>query len=187
MTLKRHLRAALGLTVRLRRSTSRTSTTRSTTPARSRRPPERELARRDGRRRTSTTPAASGLGRPDREPRATETVPEIVALIERLVERGLAYAGATATSTSASRAFDEYGELSGQRTDELLEEGARRAGRGQGVAARLRALEGAQAGRGHAGGPARGATGARAGTSSARPWPCASSARSSTCTAAGST
>jgi cysteinyl-tRNA synthetase len=32
-----------------------------------------------------------GLGRPDVEPLATETLPEIIALIEELVERGLAY------------------------------------------------------------------------------------------------
>jgi cysteinyl-tRNA synthetase len=31
-----------------------------------------------------------GLGRPDVEPRVTETLPEIIALIEDLVERGLA-------------------------------------------------------------------------------------------------
>ena len=34
---------------------------------------------------------ALGLGRPDHEPKASETIPEIVALIEELVERGLAY------------------------------------------------------------------------------------------------
>ena len=35
---------------------------------------------------------ALGLGRPDAEPLASETIPEIVALIEKLVERGAAYA-----------------------------------------------------------------------------------------------
>src|SRR5919109_1785942 len=34
---------------------------------------------------------ALGLGRPDREPKATETIPEIVALIEELIRRELAY------------------------------------------------------------------------------------------------
>src|SRR6059058_4901798 len=33
-----------------------------------------------------------GLGMPDHLPRATETVPEIVAFVEQLVERGFAYA-----------------------------------------------------------------------------------------------
>src|SRR6188474_2288684 len=32
-----------------------------------------------------------GLGRPDVEPRATEVIPEIVALIGELIDRGLAY------------------------------------------------------------------------------------------------
>ena len=32
-----------------------------------------------------------GLGRPDHEPRATETIPEIVAFIEELIARGHAY------------------------------------------------------------------------------------------------
>ena len=32
-----------------------------------------------------------GIGRPDHEPLASETIPEIIALIEELVERGLAY------------------------------------------------------------------------------------------------
>src|ERR671935_537463 len=32
-----------------------------------------------------------GIGRPDREPKATETVPEIVSFIEELVARELAY------------------------------------------------------------------------------------------------
>src|SRR5437867_5036406 len=32
-----------------------------------------------------------GLGRPDVEPRATETIPEIIALIEELVSGGYAY------------------------------------------------------------------------------------------------
>ena len=34
-----------------------------------------------------------GLGRPDHEPKATETIPEIVALIEELIGRDLAYRG----------------------------------------------------------------------------------------------
>ena len=42
-----------------------------------------------------------GLGRPDHEPKASETVPEIIELIGELVDRGLAYpAGVTSTSAS---------------------------------------------------------------------------------------
>src|SRR5439155_1669614 len=55
-----------------------------------------------------------GLGRPDHEPRATETIPEIVALIEELVRDGYAYeAGGDVYFRVA--AFADYGRLSGQR------------------------------------------------------------------------
>jgi len=57
-----------------------------------------------------------GLGRPDHEPKATETVPEIVDLIGRLVDRGLAYpAGGDVYFRVAS--FPEYGRLSGREGD----------------------------------------------------------------------
>ena len=57
-----------------------------------------------------------GLGQPDHEPKATETIPEIVALIEELVGRGLAYpAGGDVYFRVA--AFPAYGSLSG-RLDE---------------------------------------------------------------------
>src|SRR6476646_1664649 len=57
-----------------------------------------------------------GLGRPDHEPKASETVPEIVDLIGRLVDRGLAYpAGGDVYFRVAS--FPEYGRLSGREGD----------------------------------------------------------------------
>ena len=61
-----------------------------------------------------------GLGRPDREPRATETMAEIVALIEELIAGGHAYQ-AGADVYFAVRSFDRYGMLSNQRIDQLLE------------------------------------------------------------------
>jgi cysteinyl-tRNA synthetase len=64
-----------------------------------------------------------GLGRPDEEPLATETIPEIVALIEELVAAGHAYE-AGGDVYFAVRSFDRYGELSGQRPDDV-EAGAR--------------------------------------------------------------
>jgi cysteinyl-tRNA synthetase len=64
-----------------------------------------------------------GIGRPDDEPRATETVAEIVALIEELIERGHAYA-AGGDVYFAVRSYDAYGRVSHQRLDHLLE-GAR--------------------------------------------------------------
>src|SRR5215210_3352457 len=57
------------------------------------------------------------LGRPDHEPKATETVPEIVAMIEQLVEAGSAYAaGGDVYFRVAS--FPDYGKLSGRHGDE---------------------------------------------------------------------
>ena len=64
-----------------------------------------------------------GLGRPDEEPLASETVPEIVAMIEELVASGHAYE-AGGDVYFAVRSFDRYGELSGQRPDDV-ESGAR--------------------------------------------------------------
>jgi len=58
-----------------------------------------------------------GLGRPDHEPLATETVPEIIALIEELIERDLAYeAGGDVYYRVAG--FPDYGRLSGRHEDE---------------------------------------------------------------------
>jgi cysteinyl-tRNA synthetase len=52
-----------------------------------------------------------GLGRPDAEPLASETIAEIVALIEALVERGHAYE-AEGDVYFRVRSFDGYGRLS---------------------------------------------------------------------------
>ena len=61
---------------------------------------------------------ALGLGRPDFEPKATETIAEIIALIEELIETGHAYeAGGDVYFRVAS--FPDYGRLSGQRPDQL--------------------------------------------------------------------
>src|SRR5580765_887491 len=62
-----------------------------------------------------------GLGRPDVEPRATETVPQIVAAIEQLVEHGHAYAiqGDVYFRVATDPA---YGCLSGQRPDQVEEQ-----------------------------------------------------------------
>jgi cysteinyl-tRNA synthetase len=60
-----------------------------------------------------------GLGRPDAEPTVTESMPAIVALIARLVERGLAYPAGGDVYFRVRR-FPRYGALSGRRTDELI-------------------------------------------------------------------
>jgi len=60
------------------------------------------------------------LGMPDEMPRATETIPEIVMLIEELVASGHAYAVEGDVYFRVGR-FPDYGRLSGQRPD-LVEE-----------------------------------------------------------------
>jgi len=57
-----------------------------------------------------------GLGRPDHEPKATETVPEIADLIGRLVDRELAYPAGGDVYFRVAR-FPEYGRLSGREGD----------------------------------------------------------------------
>jgi cysteinyl-tRNA synthetase len=57
-----------------------------------------------------------GLGRPDHEPKATESIDEIVALIGELVDRDLAYPAGGDVYYRVDR-FSEYGTLSG-RLDE---------------------------------------------------------------------
>ena len=58
-----------------------------------------------------------GLGRPDREPKATESIPEILTMIEQLVAGGHAYpAGGDVYFRVAS--FPDYGKLSGRHDDE---------------------------------------------------------------------
>ena len=70
-----------------------------------------ELARAATRWYVEDTDAL-GLGRPDVEPLATESLPEIVALIEDLVARGLAYESGGDVYFRVS-AFPDYGVLSG--------------------------------------------------------------------------
>jgi cysteinyl-tRNA synthetase len=59
-----------------------------------------------------------GLGRPDHEPKATETIPEIVALIEELVRDGFAYEAGGDVYFRVAR-YPAYGRLSGQRLNQL--------------------------------------------------------------------
>jgi cysteinyl-tRNA synthetase len=60
-----------------------------------------------------------GLGRPDVEPLATQTIPQIIALIEQLIEGGLAYAAGGDVYFRVA-AFPGYGELSGQRLEDVV-------------------------------------------------------------------
>lgn len=63
--------------------------------------------------------AALGVLPPDVEPRATGTIPEMVALIERLIANGHAYE-AQGHVLFAVASFGDYGRLSGRSPDELL-------------------------------------------------------------------
>jgi cysteinyl-tRNA synthetase len=60
-----------------------------------------------------------GLLRPDTEPKATEHIPEIVALVSDLVGKGKAYAVDGDVYYSV-KGFPEYGKLSGKNVEELL-------------------------------------------------------------------
>jgi cysteinyl-tRNA synthetase len=62
-----------------------------------------------------------GLGRPDVEPKATETIPEIVGMIEELIGRGLAY-HVEGDVYFRVAAFPDYGRLSRQRPDQVEEQ-----------------------------------------------------------------
>jgi cysteinyl-tRNA synthetase len=62
-----------------------------------------------------------GLGRPDHEPTAVETVPDQVRMIEDLVERGFAYEVDGDVYFRVTR-FPDYGRLSGQRLDKVEEQ-----------------------------------------------------------------
>jgi cysteinyl-tRNA synthetase len=59
-----------------------------------------------------------GLGRPDQEPKATQTIPEILELIEQLVNEGFAYEAGGDVYFRVAR-FEDYGRLSGQQLDQL--------------------------------------------------------------------
>jgi cysteinyl-tRNA synthetase len=64
-----------------------------------------------------------GVGMPDVEPRATEHIPEMISLIEELVEKGHAYAPGEANGDVyySVESFPDYGSLSHQRPEEMRE------------------------------------------------------------------
>jgi len=62
---------------------------------------------------------ALGVQRPDHEPRATQYVPQMLAMIEQLEKNGLAYKAADGDVNYAVRKFDGYGKLSGKSLEDL--------------------------------------------------------------------
>ncbi|BDB68794.1 cysteine--tRNA ligase [Comamonas thiooxydans] len=62
---------------------------------------------------------ALGIERPTLEPRATEYVPQMLGMIARLQDKGLAYQAGNGDVNYAVRKFPGYGKLSGKSLDEL--------------------------------------------------------------------
>jgi len=61
---------------------------------------------------------ALGIERPDQEPRATEYIPEIIAMIQTLIDKGYAYVADGDVLYAVSK-FAPYGRLSGKKTADL--------------------------------------------------------------------
>ncbi len=62
---------------------------------------------------------ALGIERPTAEPRATDHVPGMLSIIDKLQQRGLAYQSPNGDVNFAVRKFQGYGKLSGKSLDEL--------------------------------------------------------------------
>src|SRR5215211_2118177 len=62
-----------------------------------------------------------GIGLPDVEPRATEHIPEMISLIEELIDEGHAYAPGNGDVYYAVESYPLYGQLTKQRPDEMRE------------------------------------------------------------------
>ena len=56
---------------------------------------------------------------PDIEPKATQSMAEIISMIEKLITNGLAYVGKNGDVFYAVNKFEAYGQLSGKKLDEL--------------------------------------------------------------------
>ena len=63
--------------------------------------------------------AALGVSLPDFEPKASDNIPGMIVLIERLFEKGLAYAGSNGEVYYSVNKFKGYGRLSGKSLEDL--------------------------------------------------------------------
>jgi cysteinyl-tRNA synthetase len=63
--------------------------------------------------------AALGIARPDFEPRATDSVPEMLRMIQTLVTKGYAYPAANGDVYYSVHKFAGYGKLSGKSLEDL--------------------------------------------------------------------
>ncbi len=80
----------------------------------------RVLAERESARYIDDT-TRLGLGRPDAEPKVTETIPEIIAMVAQLIAGGHAYESAGDVYFRVAD-FPSYGALSGQKIDQMQPE-----------------------------------------------------------------
>jgi len=124
--------------------------------------------------------ASLGVLPADVEPKATEHIPQMITLIERLIRQGVAYPVEGDVYFEVRR-FPGYGKPSGKNLEELQAAPASRWTIAN--ATRSTSRSGRRPSRASQPGRARGATAARAGTSSARRWRCSTWAKRSTCTA----
>ena len=62
---------------------------------------------------------ALGVLHPDFEPRATESMDDILGMIQKLIDKGYAYQGENGDVYYSVSKFSDYGRLSGKRVDEL--------------------------------------------------------------------
>ncbi|GIU92086.1 MAG: hypothetical protein KatS3mg011_0992 [Acidimicrobiia bacterium] len=128
---------------------------------------------------------ALGVEPPDVEPKATEHIDDMIRLIERLIDRGLAYPASNGDVYFSVRKLDDYGKLSGRDPDELL------AGPGSRYRRRRPTRSTSPCGRppnpANPPGSRRGVRADPDGTSSALPCRCGTWGRRSTSTEAGST
>jgi cysteinyl-tRNA synthetase len=63
--------------------------------------------------------AALGVLPPDQEPRATAHIGEIIAMVQRLIDKGHAYLADNGDVYYSVSSFPEYGKLSGKSTEDL--------------------------------------------------------------------
>ena len=80
--------------------------------------PSRELSRRATQWFFEDTDDL-GLGRPDAEPKASDTIPEIIELVEELIRRDAAYQANGDVYFRVAR-DPEYGKLSGAKLDDMV-------------------------------------------------------------------
>ncbi len=60
-----------------------------------------------------------GVLKPDHEPRATETIPEMLEMIQKLLDKGFAYVSEGSVYFSVE-AMDDYGKLTHRKADEMM-------------------------------------------------------------------